>query len=383
MPEVVTDVRVARGPDRIPAGAAPLVRPSWSDRIEAHVSLVEDTLARRISDVQAVWDANTVDGRGADESDLPCQLRELLERGGKRTRPVMVFLGWVAAGARGHQHGHHDMVIAAAAVEMLHCFALVHDDLMDESPIRRGHPTVHERAAQRHLRRRGIGASARYGDNIAVLVGDLAHSEADRLAASLPAEMREVWQQLVLELLAGQVADVVGSTTGDRRLEFARLVARQKTGYYTVARPLQLGAVAAGAGTDALTALADYGRHAGEAFALRDDVLGVYGDPRTTGKPAGDDIRSGKPTVLLALAAQSLDGAAAAALRLAGTSKMTDADVCAVQQAMVEKGILASVEAMIDDRVGDAVAALDPSALSVTGITQLTLAVDDLARRGR
>ena len=399
-PAAAPSTAQSTAPPSVPSSAAPTVLPSWTERIAAHVSLVERTLTHRLDEVQASWDRTTTGGCVAEESNLPHQLRELLERGGKRTRPLMVLLGWIAAGAgdepsgqrpdaHGHDnqgrddHGHDDMVTAAAAVEMLHCFALVHDDIMDESPTRRGHPTVHESAALRHVRRGGIGGSARFGDSIAVLVGDLAHSEADRLAASLPAPMQEVWQQLMLELLAGQVADVVGSATADRRVEFARLVARQKTGYYTVARPLQLGAVAAGADTRTLTALGDYGRHAGEAFALRDDVLGVYGDPHTTGKPAGDDIRSGKPTVLLALAAQSLDGAAGDALRLAGTPDMTDEDVRVVQDAMLERGILASVEAMIDDRVGDAVAALDPSALSAAGVRELKRALDDLARRGR
>lgn len=380
---MVTDLAVTRARVQTASAAPPPALPSWADRIAAHVLRVEETLIHRLDDVQARWDRNTIGGCAISESDLPRQLRELFDRGGKRTRPVMVFLGWVAAGGREEERGHDDMVLAAAAVEMLHCFALVHDDVMDESPVRRGHPTVHEHAAQQHLRRRGIGASARFGDNVAVLVGDLAHSEADRLAASLPVPMREVWQQLVLELLAGQVADVVGSSTADRRVDFARLVARQKTGYYTVARPLQLGAVAAGADTAALTALAAYGRHAGEAFALRDDILGVYGDPRTTGKPAGDDIRSGKPTVLLALAAESFGGAAAAALRLAGTPAMTHEDLRVVQDAMVDRGVLAAVEAMIDDCVGDAVAELDVSALSAAGISELTRVVDDLARRGR
>ena len=313
----------------------------------------------------------------------PAELRELLGRGGKRTRPVMTYLGWVAGDVDGTQQGHDDMVLASCAIEMLHCFALIHDDVMDESPTRRGHATVHDTAARLHAVHRGRGASTRFGDSVAVLVGDLAHSEADRLAAGLPPRMRRVWQQMVLELLAGQLRDVVGSAAADRRIEFARAVARQKTGYYTVARPLQLGATAAGADDEALAALATYGRHAGEAFALRDDILGVYGDPRTTGKPAGDDIRSGKPTVLLALAQSALRGRPARALEAAGTEDMTDAQVRMVQDAMVAQGVVETVESMIDDRVDDALAALDTDSLSPDGVAELTRVLSDLARRGR
>ena len=392
MPEVATDLAGTRVRERartsVPGGPAQAPARSSSgssttERIRSHLSMVEAVLARQLDDVEAMWADNTVGTCDQFGSDLPRRLRELIEHGGKRTRPLMVFLGWLAAGGSDKHPGLEHMRQAAAAVEMLHCFALVHDDLMDESPTRRGHATVHERAAQLHRHGRGIGDSARFGDSIAVLVGDLAHSEADRLAGSLPSAMRRVWQQMVVELLAGQAADVVGSAAADRRVDAARFVARQKTGYYTVARPLQLGAVAAGAGPRTLDTLADFGRHAGEAFALRDDILGVFGDPRTTGKPAGDDIRSGKPTVLLALSAQALTGDAAAALRLAGTPAMTDEDVRTVQHAMVHTGVLGGVEAMIEDRVCDAVAALDLSALNAAGVSELTRVVDELARRGR
>lgn len=355
----------------------------WAERIGEHVALVEDTLGRQVDALRRAWLGDTSETDVPYAVDPPAELRRLLAGGGKRTRPVMTFLGWLAGDVEGAGRGHDDMVLAAAALEMLHCFALIHDDVIDESPTRRGQETLHHSATRLHTRHRGLGSSARFGDSVAVLVGDLAHSEADRLAATLPLPMRQVWQQMVLELIAGQLRDVVGSAAGDRRLDFARLVARQKTGYYTVARPLQLGAVAAGAGRDTLAALADYGRHAGEAFALRDDVLGALGDPQLTGKPAGDDIRSGKPTVLLALATESVHGGAATALARAGAPDMTDADVLVVQDAMLKHGVFDAVEDMIDERVRDALAALDPDVLSADGITELTRIVDDLARRGR
>ncbi|WP_375487540.1 polyprenyl synthetase family protein [uncultured Jatrophihabitans sp.] len=376
--------------------AEPVQESRWQHDVVTHVATVEARLGAELDALQRAWQ-QAADGVGdrasvgaadvfAAELDPPAQLSDLVRRGGKRTRPVMALLGWQAADVDGTGQGYDDTVQAGVAIELLHCFALVHDDVMDESPMRRGRPTVHADAARRHGEQDGRGDAARFGDSVAILVGDLAQSEAERLAGALPEPMRTVWRHMVLELLAGQVRDVVGSAAGDRRLAFARQVARQKTGYYSVARPLQLGAAAAGAGELALSALEQYGRHAGEAFALRDDLLGVYGDPDTTGKPAGDDIRSGKPTVLLAVARASLRGHPAAALEAAGTTGMTDAQVALVRDAMLHEGVVSRVEAMIDDRAADAVAALqagtDAGVLTIDGAAHLTRTVDQLARRG-
>ena len=355
----------------------------WPERIAGHVELVEHKLTRELDELQRAWDDGVAGTAAPYDIDLPARVRELLDRGGKRTRPVMTLLGWVAADVRHEERGYDNVLRAAAAIELLHCFALVHDDVMDESQTRRGRPTVHAEADRQHRDLDGIGSSARFGDSIAILVGDLAHSEADRLAASLPAPMRRIWQQMVLELLTGQLWDVTGTAAAERGLGFARQVARRKTGYYTVARPLQLGAAAGGATETSLLALAEYGRHAGEAFALRDDMLGVFGDPATTGKPAGDDLRTGKPTVLLAVATETLRGPAADALAAAGSPHMTDDQVRTALDAMLAQGVAATVEAMIDDRANDAVAALRTGALAPDGVAQLTHVVDHLARRER
>ncbi|WP_375499232.1 polyprenyl synthetase family protein [uncultured Jatrophihabitans sp.] len=358
----------------------------WSARIASHVAEVEQLLDSRLAGLRRRWHAEVVGesgGGAAFDVDPPALLRDMLERGGKRTRPVMTYLGWIAGDGHRRDVGHPDVVRAGAAVELLHAFALVHDDVMDESDTRRGRPTLHRNVARLHRAGGGRGSSERFGESVAVLVGDLAHAEADRLAATLPAPLSDVWQQLVLELVAGQLWDLTGSAAADRRLSFARSVARQKTGNYTVARPLQLGAAAAQGSPELLAALGEYGRHAGEAFALRDDMLGAYGDPAVTGKPAGDDLRSGKPTVLLAMSAQLLTGPAIDALAVAGTAEMTAAQVCTLQQAMLEQGVVERVEAMIDERIGDALDALAPGVVSADGIEQLTRVVDELTRRGR
>lgn len=351
-------------------------------RIDTHLDVVDQLLHRQLTELRTSW--ALVDGcdiAGSFGPDLPAVLLDLVERGGKRTRPVMTYVGWVAGGGHERMTGYADAVRASAAVEMLHAFAIIHDDVMDESRLRRGRPTVHADAARQHADHHRLGLSDRFGDSVAVLVGDLAHAEADAMAATLPLTMRRIWQRLMLELVAGQYWDLTGSAAGDRRLTFARAVARQKTGNYTVTRPLQLGAAAAGANSAALDSLARFGRHAGEAFALRDDLLGVFGDSAVTGKPAGEDLRAGKPTALLAVTAACLGGPEA--LADVGSPAMTDAQVASLQQTMIDSGVVVEVERMIDDRVQDAVAALDASVLTSDGVATLTRTVLELARRGR
>ena len=231
-----------------------------------------------------------------------------------------------------------------AALELLHLFALVHDDVMDESASRRGRPTVHPRADLLHARPAAAGSAARFGESIAILLGDLAHAEADQIAADLPPEMRRIWRLLVVELVYGQRRDLTGSAAGRRDLANAREIARLKSGGYTVERPLELGAAAARAPEVVAARLAHYGREVGEAFALRDDLLGVWGDPARTGKPAGDDLVSGKPTVILALAEERLTGVARATLARIGSPQLGDDDVACLQQAMTDCGVVAEVE---------------------------------------
>lgn len=351
--------------------------------VAGHLARVEALLDDRLDELGRAWHG-VVDAPGVPLGvDPPALLGELVRRGGKRTRPAMTYLGWVAAGGPRDGRGYPDVVRAAAALELLHAFALVHDDVMDESLLRRGRETLHRGAAGLHADTGALGDSARFGESVAVLTGDLAHAEADRLAAELPPALRDIWRGLVLELVAGQLCDLTGTATADRRLSFARGVVRQKTGNYTVARPLQLGAAAAGAGEATLAALAAYGRHAGEAFGLRDELLGVFGDPGVTGKPSDDDLRAGKPTVLLAVAAETVRGDAADALARVGTPGLGPADLGVLRRALVDQGVVARVEAMVDERVADAASALRTGAVAADGVAQLTRVLGDLARRGR
>jgi geranylgeranyl diphosphate synthase, type I len=181
----------------------------------------------------------------------------------------------------------------------------------------------------------------------------------------------------------GQSRDIIGSAAGRRDLAHARRVARMKSGSYTIERPLQLGAAAAEAGDDIVAALSAYGRELGEAFALRDDLLGVWGNPLVTGKPAGDDLISGKPTVILALSRGRLTGAARAARERVGTPQFSSADVELLQDELRACGVVDKVESMISTHVHAAVDALDSELLAERGIAGLTQLAHRIAWRDR
>jgi len=362
----------------------PLPRTQPDTGVTRHLELVDRLLTEVLADLNHQWSTLAPVGASADilgAGDLPRLLDQLLRDGGKRIRPVMAYLGWLASSGRARRVGHADVVTVSAALELLHAFALVHDDVMDESASRRGVPTTHVRAAALHRVAAGRGRSERFGESIAILLGDLAHAEADALVADLPAELRQIWRRLVIELVYGQRRDLTGSAAGRTDLTHAREVARLKSGAYTIERPLQLGAAAARAPEVVRAALATYGREVGEAFALRDDLLGVWGDPSLTGKPAGDDLLSAKPTVIIALAHERASGVARQVLGRIGTSALTPADIALLQQALVDCGVVEEVEDRISRHVAAALAALDGAALHPDGVRQLTVMTHRIAWR--
>jgi geranylgeranyl diphosphate synthase type I len=354
--------------------------------LTSHLGQVDATLTNVLQELSRLW-TTEFDDQGPldvlDDRDLPVFISQLIGSGGKRIRPAMCYLGWLSAHGTSRGVGRTHVVTVGAALELLHVFALIHDDVMDESASRRGQPSVHTQAALLHEASRAQGSAQRFGESIAVLAGDLAHAEADSLAATLPAEMRRIWRVLVVELVCGQRRDLTGSVAGRRDLRHARQVARMKSGSYTVERPLQLGAVAAKAPSTVLANLAVYGREVGEAFALRDDLLGVWGDPMLTGKPAGDDLLSGKPTVILSLAQQRVSGSARSTLARVGSPRLTPDDVAELQTVLRDCGVVDAVETMISNHLQTALAALDPEVLHVEGIAGLTQMAHQIAWRTR
>ncbi|MEV0890064.1 polyprenyl synthetase family protein [Promicromonospora sp. MEB111] len=307
--------------------------------------------------------------------------------GGKRLRAAFCYWSFRAHGGSADpaDPARVATVRVGAALELFQAAALLHDDVMDNSDTRRGRPTAHRAFAAKHAGAAWAGEPVRFGDSAAILIGDLvllaAQRELSAALAPLPAAVAEAtrarFDAMQSEVVVGQFLDVLVQAepwgqdpAADE--ERARNVLRAKTASYSVAAPLALGALLAGAGPQAAAGIEAAGQPLGEAFQLRDDVLGVFGDPAVTGKPAGDDLREGKRTVVVARTLALLpdaDGPEAAVLVAAlGNPDLSDDDVARVREVIVGSGALDAVEELIAD-------------LAVRGHALLDLA--DLAEPGR
>jgi len=287
-------------------------------------------------------------------------LRDLVVAGGKRLRPA--FCQWAYVGAGGDAD---DPIVtdAGAALELLHTFALIHDDIMDGSATRRGTDTIHVAFEARHALDGWRGEGRRFGEGVGILAGDLAFVYADQMLKDAPPDAVEVFTELRVEVNVGQYLDLLGTARGRVSEGSARRISRFKSGKYTIERPLHLGAALAGRLGQLAGPFSAYGLPLGEAFQLRDDLLGVYGDASVTGKPVGEDLREGKPTVLYALAAECADGTAAGVLERYGAPDLTDDEVTALQDVLADTGAVDRVEAAIAALVAQAVASLEASDL--------------------
>jgi geranylgeranyl diphosphate synthase type I len=287
---------------------------------------------------------------------------DFLLTGGKRMRPAFCYWGWRGAGGAGDS----DAVVAAAScLELLQAAALIHDDVMDGSDTRRGRPAIHRRFGALHAEQGWQGDAEAFGTAAAVLLGDLCLIWADELLntsgvdATALLRAQPVYDEMRVELMAGQYLDVLEQALGGGTVDSALRVARYKAAKYTVERPLHLGALLAGAPQEVLTAYSGYGLPLGEAFQLRDDVLGVFGDPAQTGKPAGDDLREGKRTALIAMTlADATPAQADAVRRHLGDPDLADEGVAELRAVIEATGALARVESLIAELLDDALAAL-------------------------
>ena len=278
-------------------------------------------------------------------------LRAAVASGGKRLRPTFSYWGHLSVDGRPPTS---DGVRLGVALELVHTFAIVHDDVMDGSDTRRGHPSVHARFEAAHRAGDLRGERRRYAEGMAVLVGDLAYALANRLVGGLPPETQDVWHDMCGELVLGQYLDLAGAAASSRDVGYATRVASLKSGRYTVVRPLQLGAALADGAASTSRALAAYGEPLGEAFQLCDDLLGAFGDPVLTGKPAGTDILDGKPTVLLAMITARAPASAGPLLAKVGTPAADDSTVADVLDLAERTGARAAVEQRISDVVEEA-----------------------------
>jgi geranylgeranyl diphosphate synthase type I len=283
--------------------------------------------------------------------------------GGKRFRAAFCYWGFRAVHAE--VSDEPALVRAAAALELLHASALVHDDYMDSSDTRRGRPATHKAFEELHRRQGWSGAPAQYGAAAAILLGDLLLSWSDQMLrrCGLPHDVvrdaLEFFDTSRSEVITGQFLDVSVQARATSDVDQAMRVLRYKSAKYSVERPLHVGAALAGAGGDVLEALTRFGLPLGEAFQLRDDLLGVYGDPDVTGKPAGDDLTEGKRTVLVALALQRAPADDAKLLDDALGSPLRAVEVQDLRRIIDACGAHAEVERRIDQLTATSLAALD------------------------
>ena len=274
------------------------------------------------------------------------EMWRLTAAGGKRLRPAFCYWGHRAAGGA---HGP-EIVRAASSLELLHTFAIVHDDIMDAADERRGEEAVH----------------ARHGVGVGILVGDLALVLADDafmgagFAPEPTARAFEAYSRMRQEVIAGQYLDLAYAARTDISVAEARRVAVLKSGRYSIEEPLAIGAALAGAPDDFLERLAAFGGPLGEAFQLRDDLLGTFGDRSSVGKPVDSDIIEGKRNVLYAFAAAALAGAEGDFLRSRwGGDALTGEEVSRLRDLVESSGARAATERLLDARVDDALARLE------------------------
>ncbi len=323
--------------------------------------------------------------------------------GGKRMRPAFCVWGYVAAAGIPSDDSLKQLLAAAGSLDVLHVSALIHDDLMDSSDLRRGRPAAHRQFEALHANAGWLGDSAAFGRSGAILLGDLlvmwsaqmlhgADMDQSTLERALP-----IVEAMRTEVTCGQYLDIVAQAhplrkrapaigslrpTIELALDDASRVVEYKAARYTVQRPCQMGAALGGGDDELYFALGAYGSPLGRAFQFRDDLLGVFGDPKVTGKPAGDDLREGKRTVLVAHAyAHAGDAGQKLLLQRLGDPALDDTGISELQQVIVESGARDAVESMINEYYERALKALHDTEITEEGRVGLTALADAAVRR--
>ena len=346
----------------------PTTSPTSADDVRGRVdALLADHAERLRREVAAV---------APEAAPLARSVAALLSSG-KRLRASFAYWSWRAHGGVPGTADEGAVLRVGAALELFHAAALFHDDVIDDSDTRRGRPTAHREFAAEHRRGGLSGDAGRYGASVAILLGDLALIAGDAefagavavLPAPAAASARAVFDEMRTEVTVGQYLDLLAQDEPwdddpDRVEARARDVIRSKSARYSVEHPLRLGAALAGADDEALAACRAIGLPLGEAFQLRDDLLGVFGDPVVTGKPAGDDLREGKRTVLVARTLRAALGAhdetTVDLLRTRlGDPALSPADAARLAEAIAATGAPDEVEKLIDSLAGTALDLID------------------------
>ncbi|MCL2467628.1 MAG: polyprenyl synthetase family protein [Micrococcales bacterium] len=352
---------------------------------------VDEALAQQTAALREV--ARTV----APQAEPVVDVLEQMLNGGKRLRASFTYWGWRVHGGEPGSDEADAVVLVAAAHELFQAAALIHDDVLDNSDTRRGKPAVHHVFAASHRDNALMGDPGWFGDAAAILLGDLAMVACDAALASALRDhpqgdaVRDVFNFMRAEVELGQYLDLFsqarpwGAHDDDETL--ARQVIRTKSARYSVEHPLAIGALMAGADDDQVAACRAIGLPLGEAFQLRDDVLGMLGDPHVTGKPTGDDLLEGKRTIIVARAAKRArttgDEATLSLLAaVLGNRAASPDDVARLTVAIETTGAIADVEAMITRLSAQALALIDEQGWPDPAASALrTLAQSAVARR--
>ena len=279
---------------------------------------------------------------------------------GKRLRPLFAYVGYLGTANKIDEK----LTTACASLELIHVCALMHDDLMDASDTRRGLPSLHREFENLHRLNSMNGRADQFGASAAILLGDLAlvwsakmfHEsglEINQIFSALP-----IYDELRVELMAGQYLDVYEQTMHTSSLERSLKIARYKSGKYTIERPLHFGAALSGS-TNLFDQYSKYGLPLGEAFQLRDDVLGVFGESELTGKPTGDDILEGKRTALIAKTYELATPSQAMTISsVLGNKKATQNEIEKTKEIIQATGALDYIENLITDLTNRAISAV-------------------------
>ena len=305
-----------------------------------------------------------------DAEDLLAELERVARSGGKRLRPAFCVWGYRAGGGRDDD----SIARAAASLELLHTFAIIHDDVMDRSPFRRGTPATYRQLATGALR----GGADRFGVSAAILAGDLAMALAGELwwTAGFDGEAlsdgARIYHAMRAEVIGGQYLDLLAAARGDATPEETRRISVLKSGRYTVERPVLIGAALASAPRDIRDALAAFGAPLGEAFQLHDDIIGAFGDPQLTGKDADGDLREGKQTLLVALARKAATPEQRATMdELLGAQDLTADGAERLRAVLRDTGALDEVRDTIDSLLAQARAILHAGAIPPDAAAEL------------
>lgn len=353
--------------------------------IETARSRIDLCLQNRLDETRTVFAATS-------SRAIVDEVARVTTAGGGRIRPLLCCSGYDACGGEGGPLDER-IVRVAAGLELLHTFAILHDDVMDGSPVRRGQPSTFARAAEERRASGMMGDADRYGVSVAILAGDLALIMSDQLIAEsgfAPERLAEVsvpLNRMRLDAIAGQYLDLAHSGKAISDPNLTARIARLKTGSYSVEGPILVGATLAGGSPAAKKALSAFAQPLGEAFQLTDDLLGMFGDPRQTGKSAANDLRQGKPTSLMARAVSlAAPVERESILSIWGDPDSSDEDLEILRKLVRESGAVRSMLRSLDRLVKDSKAALvDPAAsgLRPEPCAQMTRLADGIVARAK